>query len=222
MSSRGREVLARPLRRFFGALGQQPLVNVALHVGLHRRPFHRVDQVHDQPAQRGRVLNLGPGLLEDFAEHPRLLAEFFEAVPVVRFQLVAVPLQQVPPAEFRRHDGRPVVRRLGQFVGHLEEEQEGDLLRVGHVRQAVVAQDVGEVPGFADDLLGVVAHLAVRSLMSPTVSRNFPASLICSCVTCHPNSGISFANSFTVTVCLCCFVFSMKRKYAFAAMDSLT
>ena len=59
--------------------------------------------------------------------------------------------------------GVTVVGRLGQFVGHLEEEQEGDLLRVGHVREAVVPQDVGEVPGFVDDVLGVGAHVVFRA-----------------------------------------------------------
>ena len=101
----------------------------------------------------------GRGLLEDFAEHPRLLAEFFKDVPVVGFEFVAFPLQQALPVELRRDDGRAVVRRLGLLVGHLEEEQERDLLRVGHVRKAIVPQNVGEVPGFVDDLLGVVAHL---------------------------------------------------------------
>ena len=52
-----------------------------------------VDQVDDQPPQRGRVLDLLPGLLEDLAQHPRLLAEFFEDVPVVDFQFVAVQLR---------------------------------------------------------------------------------------------------------------------------------
>ena len=60
--------------------------------------FSGVDQVHDQPPQRGRVLDFGPGLLEDFAEHPRLLAEFFEDVPVVGFEFVAFPLQQALPS----------------------------------------------------------------------------------------------------------------------------
>jgi hypothetical protein len=36
-----------------------------------------VDQVHDEPAERGGVLNLGAGLLEDFAQHSGLFAEFF-------------------------------------------------------------------------------------------------------------------------------------------------
>ena len=99
--------------------------------------FSGVDQVHDQPLQRGRVLDLRPGLLEDFAQHARLLAQFFQDVPVVGLQFVAVELQQARPAQRRRHDGLAVVRRLGQLVGHLQEEQKRDLLRVGHVRQPV-------------------------------------------------------------------------------------
>ena len=47
------------------------------------------------------------------------------------------------------------------IVGHFEEEQEGDLLRVGHVRKTVVPQDVGEIPGFGDDILGGGAHWKV-------------------------------------------------------------
>ena len=154
----GREVLAGPLGRFLGTLGEQPLVDVALHVGLHRRPLLGSMRSTISRRKRGGVLDLGPGLLEDFAEHPWLLAEFFQEVAVMGLEFVAVQLQQALPAELRRHDGRAVVRRLGQLVGHLEKEQKGDLLRVGHVREAVVPQDVGEVPGFADDLLAVVAH----------------------------------------------------------------
>jgi hypothetical protein len=37
---------------------------------------------------------------------------------------------------------------------YVEEEQEGDLLGVAHGRQAVVAQDMGVVPGFGDDWSG--------------------------------------------------------------------
>jgi hypothetical protein len=55
-------------------------------------------------------------------------------------------------------NGRLAVWRPGQLVGHREEQEQGDLLGVGHVGQAVVAQDVGEVPCLGDDLLGVGTH----------------------------------------------------------------
>ena len=147
-----------PFGTFRGALRQQSLVDVALHVGLHRHPLLGLDQVHDQPTKRGGVLDLRPRLLEDFAEHPRLRAEVFQDVAILGLQFVAFLAQQACPVVASRDDRLPVVGRLGLLVRHLEEEQEGDLLDVGHVTQAVVPEDVGEVPGFADDLLGVGAH----------------------------------------------------------------
>ena len=46
----GREILTRPLRALGGALGEQPLVDVALHIRLHRHPLLGVNQVNDQAA----------------------------------------------------------------------------------------------------------------------------------------------------------------------------
>ena len=43
------------------------------------------------------------------------------------------------------------VLRLGALVGHLEEQQIGELLDVVAVRHAVVAQNVAVVPEFLDD-----------------------------------------------------------------------
>ena len=48
-----------------GRLGQQALLDVALHVRMHRHPVLGLDQVHDQPLERRRVLDLLPGLPED-------------------------------------------------------------------------------------------------------------------------------------------------------------
>ena len=70
----GREVLARPFWTFGGTLGEQPFVDIPLHISIHLGQFLHVDEVHDQPPQRGRVLDFRPSLLEDFAQHPRLLA----------------------------------------------------------------------------------------------------------------------------------------------------
>jgi hypothetical protein len=151
----GSEILARAFGALRRALGQQPLVDIALDVRLHRRPGLAADQIHDQPPQRRRVLDLLPSLLEDRPQHPRLLAQFFQHVPVMHLQFVPVPLQQTGPPQFRRHDRPAVVRRLGQFVGHLQEQQERDLLRVRHVRKPIVPQHVGEIPSFVDDLLGL-------------------------------------------------------------------
>src|SRR5579872_1273009 len=126
---------------FGGALGEQPFVDVALHVGVHRRPLFHVDQIHDQSPQRRRILNFWSSLLEDFPQHSRLLAEFFEAVPVMVFEFVALPFQEALPAELRRDDGRSVIRRPRLLVDHLEKEQKRDLLSIGHVRQTIVPQN---------------------------------------------------------------------------------
>ena len=95
----GREILARSLRAFGGALGEQPLVDVALHVRLHRHPLLGLDQVHDQATERDRVLDLRLRLLEDLAEHPRLRAEVFEDVAIMGLQGVAFLAQQARPVD---------------------------------------------------------------------------------------------------------------------------
>jgi len=48
-------------------------------------------------------------------------------------------------------------RRLCALVGHLEEEEVGELLDVVAIRQAVVAKDFAVVPELLDDLLAVHA-----------------------------------------------------------------
>ena len=72
-------------------------------------------------------------------------------------ELVAVLGEQTLPAPFEWYERITAVGRLRLLVRHLEKEQERDLLGVGHIRQAVVAQDVGVGPGLVDYLLGVVS-----------------------------------------------------------------
>ncbi len=55
-------------------------------------------------------------------------------VPVVRLQLVAVTREERRPVEAFRDDRRTRERRLRLLVGHLEEEQVGELLQVVAVR----------------------------------------------------------------------------------------
>jgi hypothetical protein len=43
-------------------------------------------------------------------------------------------------------------------VGHLEEQEQGPLLDVIAVGEAIVAEDVAVIPELLNDLLGVVAH----------------------------------------------------------------
>jgi hypothetical protein len=81
----------------------------------------------------------------------------------VGFEFISLAFEQALPVVLRRNNRRPVVRRLRLLVGHLEEEQERNLLRVRHVRKAVIAQHMREVPSLVDDLLGVVAHAYLRA-----------------------------------------------------------
>ena len=78
-----------------------------------------------QPArhlERVRVLELVQGFVEDQAQQALFLAERVERMTVVVEQLVAVLPDQAGPAVLLRHDAGQVVRCLGPFVGHLEEQ----------------------------------------------------------------------------------------------------
>ena len=98
-----REVLAGAGLGVLGALLQQPLVGVALEVGVDRRPGLLVDQVDDQPAQLGRVLDPVLRLAEDRPSVPVCLPEL-EDVAVVRLQLVAASVEQRLPVQPVRDD----------------------------------------------------------------------------------------------------------------------
>ena len=86
------EVLARAAFHVLGVLLQQPLVGVALHVGGEAGPLLLVDQVHDEAAELGRVLDFVLRLAEDDAEHARPLAEFLQRMAVMNLQIVAIQL----------------------------------------------------------------------------------------------------------------------------------
>jgi hypothetical protein len=60
-------------------------------------------------------------------------------------------LDEARPTVLLRHRALLVVRRLGALVGHLEEQQIGQLLDVVAIRHAVVTQDVAVIPEFLDD-----------------------------------------------------------------------
>ena len=100
MSARGVKYCPAPPFVSCGVALEQPLVGVALHVGRHRRPVLLADQLDDELAQLGRVLDLVLRLLEDQAEHPALLAQLAERLAVVLLQLDALHLRrgEVGPA----------------------------------------------------------------------------------------------------------------------------
>jgi hypothetical protein len=104
-----------------------------------------------------------------------MLLFFFEDVPVVCFKCVNLTLQKPLPIK-RGRDGRLlVVGRLRLFVGHLEKGQERDLFRLAHVQEAIVPRNVGEFPGFFDDLLRVVAHPLPQPLDAVSVKLTINA-----------------------------------------------
>jgi len=95
---------------------------------------------------------LAAGTLEDDGEHPGLDAELFQAVAVLVLQRRAIEGQQRLPAEFRRHDGCAIVGLLGELVGHLEEQQQRELLDILEAGQPRVLQHAGIAPGPLTDL----------------------------------------------------------------------
>ena len=72
----GRKILARAAFGVFGVLLQQPFVGVTLHIGFQDGPGFAVDEVNDQAAQLGRVLDFVLRLTKDNAQHAWLLAQF--------------------------------------------------------------------------------------------------------------------------------------------------
>jgi len=126
-----REVLPRAALHVLGVALQQPLVGIALHVGGHRRPVFLADQLDDELAQLGRVLDLVLRLLKDQPEHPALQAQLAQRLAVVLLQLDALHLRrgEVGPA-VALGDRLLLAGEPRALVGHLEEEQEGELLQV--------------------------------------------------------------------------------------------
>ncbi len=76
----------------------------------------------------------------------------------MNFQFIAIQCNKRFPIHTLRHNWRPAVRWLRKFVSHLEEEQKGNLLRVSHVRQTVVAQNVRKTPSLINNYLSCVTH----------------------------------------------------------------
>ena len=148
-----REVLPRPLLALAGGFFQQSLEGRGLDVDVEGRPLGLVNQA-EQLLEIDRIVEarLSPG--KDVAEHTSLLAERAQEVDVVILQSCAGLVDETRPiAAFRQLDAA--------LVGHLEEQQVGDLLDVIAVVDPIVAQGVAETPEFLDD----IAHVAMASLI---------------------------------------------------------
>ena len=88
---------------------------------------------------------------------PGACAQLGQDAAVVRLQRVAVEAEQAGPAQLVG-DGAGLAELVLLLVGHLEEEQVGELLDVVAVGDAVVAQDVAVVPEALDDGGGLGRH----------------------------------------------------------------
>jgi hypothetical protein len=160
-----REVLPGAALGVLGVLLQQALVDVALHIGAQQHPALAVDQV-DQLVQLGRVADLVLGLHEDVAQHAGLLAQLVQQLHVVALQLGAALAAQALPVVALGDVRIAVVGRLAVLIGHLQEQQIGELLQVVAVAHAIIAQGVAEVPDFVDD--GGGGHGAQREMDRPS------------------------------------------------------
>src|SRR5262249_36770873 len=125
----------------------------------HGEPALLADELDDELAELGWILDLVLRLAEDDAEHAARFAELLEGLAVVLLQPDAFHLRarEVGPA-VTPGDGLLVAGRLGALLGHLEEEEGGELFEVVLVGEAVVAQDVAEGPEFLNDAIGDFAH----------------------------------------------------------------
>ena len=68
-----------------GVLFQQSLIGIAFYVSLKSDPLFPVNQVGNQAAELGRVLDLVLRLTKDDTKHPFFLTQFFKDVAIVRF-----------------------------------------------------------------------------------------------------------------------------------------
>jgi hypothetical protein len=138
------EVLARAFLAFAGGLFEQTFERRPLHVHVHRRPILLVNH-GDDALEVDRIVEARRGLRKDVAEDAGLLAKFAEDVGVMIGQRRAGFVLEAGPIEFLRHL-RPA------FLGHLEEQQVGELFDVIAVIHAVMALRVAKAPEFLDDV----------------------------------------------------------------------
>ena len=80
-------------------------------------------------------------------------------MPVLNLKRVSVKAVQRCPIETLRHDVGAIEWCVGLLVRHLEEKEEGQLLDVVLIGQAVVAKDIAVIPKLLDD--GCAVHAAV-------------------------------------------------------------
>ena len=153
------EVLSRAAFHVLRILLQQALIRVAFDIGIEGSPLLAVDEVRNETAQLGRVLDFVLGFAEDNADEPLPLSQFLQRMTVMRFQIVTVQFDQGFPRKAFGNGRDAIEGRFALLIRHFEEEQKGQLLDIITIRQAVIPEDVAVVPEFLDDLLRVVGHV---------------------------------------------------------------
>lgn len=135
-----REILAGAGLGILRVLFEQAFVDIPLDVGAKRAPGFLVDEIDDEAAQVGGVLDFVLGLAENDAQDAGFLAQIFQGVAVMFFERQAIELNEAGPVVVFG-DGRLfVIRRAGALVIHFEEEKVGELLDVIAVGYSVVAE----------------------------------------------------------------------------------
>lgn len=76
-------------------------------------------------------------------------------MPVVRFEVIPIELEQRRPTEALGNRRLLLEGRFRLLVGHLQEQKERQLLDVVAIREPVVTQDVALVPELLDEGLGI-------------------------------------------------------------------
>ena len=144
-----REVLAGAGFLFVGVLFQQAFVQVAQVFAVHAVPVELVDLGY-QRGEGGGLFDEAAGVGEDFLHQRRAVAAQMDQQYFVELQPIRRgPDFQIGPAIACRE----LIFGAG-FLGHLEEEQIGQLGDVLVIGDAVILEDVAEVPELGDDVGG--------------------------------------------------------------------
>ena len=150
--------LSHAIGRLEGNLGVRLFNRTTRSVAVTEAGRLFVDQLDDEPAQLGRVLNLVLRLGENLPEDARLAAQHQQRLDVLHLQLgAAFALQALPVAGSGNAD-IAAIGWLAIFVGHLQEDQVGQLLQIVAVADPIVAQGGTETPNLGDDGMGSAAH----------------------------------------------------------------
>src|SRR6266699_3794590 len=93
---------------------------------------------------------------------------------IMRLQRVPIPAHQAIPPVPLRNTRRLVIRWLRALVGHLEEEQVGQLLYIIAIRHAIIAQQVTVIPQALDNGLCCCTHIKKCSFILDNVLGDIP------------------------------------------------